>query len=302
MQKSSSKPEVDVLLATYNGERYLNEQIASLQKQEGVIVRVWANDDASSDRSLEILECWQNSGFISGITKSERIGSTSVFLKLLAMHEGAKYIAFCDQDDIWESNKLILQVNQTTESKPTLVFSKRKYIDSFGKFRKEPKELRIKPSFQNALIENIAPGNTMLLNSAAISLINTFEDPAIAHFDSWIYLLISAFGECHYISSPLVNYRIHANNSIGLRKIGIKPPFTSVKAFATQASYFNKVLGNEILPKNREELIRFLKIFENENAFKRIIQILRTPLIRQSKIDVIGIKIILTLGVAIGKI
>jgi glycosyltransferase involved in cell wall biosynthesis len=181
---------VDVLLATFNGEKFLEEQLQSLDQQEDVIVRVWANDDGSDDATLSILLKWQKSGLIKDISTTQRVGSTHAFLKLLSEHSNSEYVAFCDQDDVWDPITLITQVGKLTSEMPMAITSRRLYIDSVGSIIGESKRLRKAPSFENAMLENIAPGNTILMNRRAIELINEFPNPRVTHYDSWVYLLI----------------------------------------------------------------------------------------------------------------
>jgi len=88
--------QVTVLLATFNGERFLNEQIESILNQERVRVEIYVNDDGSTDRTPEILAKWTQSGHISKLTRSDRNGPTRAFLKLLALCEGKEFVAFSD--------------------------------------------------------------------------------------------------------------------------------------------------------------------------------------------------------------
>ena len=100
------KPKVTVILAAFNGVKFIDEQLASIKSQKGVIVEVYANDDGSTDGTLERLACWQNEGLITTLKLSDRIGSTKAFLELLQLCSDKTYVAFCDQDDIWDSEKL----------------------------------------------------------------------------------------------------------------------------------------------------------------------------------------------------
>lgn len=295
MHTSSNRQTVDVLLATFNGERYLEEQLLSIVQQKDVNVHVWANDDGSDDATLAILMKWQKLGLIKDITITQRIGSTRAFLKLLSEHSNSEYVAFCDQDDIWEPLKLITQLGKLTDEIPMLVASQRLYINSTGTITGKSRALRTSPCFENAMVENIAPGNTILMNNQAIKLINQFPNPGIKHYDSWIYLLISAFGRVDFLQQPLTRYRIHASNAVGLGKFSVSRIAESVSRFVDQAEYFLSILGpiEHLLPKEKAEL--FIMARSETDIVRRLRIVKNLGLKRQSRIDGVIFRLFLLL-------
>jgi glycosyltransferase involved in cell wall biosynthesis len=302
LHTSSNRQTVDVLLATFNGERYLEEQLHSLDQQKDVNVHVWANDDGSDDATLAILIKWQKLGLIKDITKTQRIGSTRAFLKLLSEHSNSEYVAFCDQDDIWEPIKLITQLGKLTDESPMLVASQRLYINSTGTITGKSRALRTPPCFENAIVENIAPGNTILMNNKAIKLINSFPNPAIAHYDSWIYLLITAFGKVEFLDLRLVMYRIHDSNLVGLRKFILHRFISSNQNYLNQAKFFSEMVGIHLDEYKKTTLEDFVSIFQKKSKFQKSLQLLNLKVNRQSKLDVFGIKAIFILLVLTGKV
>jgi glycosyltransferase involved in cell wall biosynthesis len=285
---------VDILLATFNGEKYLEKQLESLDRQEDVNLRVWANDDGSEDETLRILHKWQIKGLITRISKSQRIGSTRVFLSLLAEHSDKDYVAFCDQDDVWEPRKLATQVIEMKNETPMCVISQKLHIDSAGEVIGKSKKLRHKPSFENGMIENVASGNTILLNSQAINLINDIQDPRVKHYDSWIYLLVSAFGQVVEIPLPLTNYRIHSGNSVGLRIMSLSATRISVNHFIDQ----NIFLYQNMFDEKRRRRIQKLELFQmlrlETNTLKKMGIIHRIGFKRQRLIDQIILILLLS--------
>lgn len=290
-------PKITVLMATYNGVKFIDQQLTSLIAQTDVQIEIHVNDDGSTDGTLDRLNCWKQQGLIKTLTYSKNIGATRAFLKLLNESQSQGPIAFCDQDDIWVTDKLICQMNFLENDKPMLVFSKRQYIDSLDKPIGASKNLSFDPSFLNALVENIVSGNSMLLNQKAIELIRSYKDPQIKHYDSWIYLLVSALGECRYIPDELVKYRIHERNSVGLRKTSLKEFISSAKNFGQQATYFRKVVTVELPREFGVELNRLISIFENRSSLRKIVSVLKLRLRRQHFYDRLGFRIILLLGV-----
>jgi glycosyltransferase involved in cell wall biosynthesis len=285
-------PTITVLLATLNGVRFLDEQLASLNAQIGVHVEVYVNDDGSTDGTIEVLERWKELGLIVSIIKSNRLGTTRAFFKLLQECEKKSFVAFCDQDDIWEPKKLATQIQLCEESTPTLVFSRRKYCNASGKIIGVSPKLKKSPSFANALIENIAPGNTILLNSSAIKLVNSNTFLNAVHYDSWIYLLISAFGKCKYIYEPLVQYRIHENNQVGLQKFNLKAFKSSALQFVHQASYLSANLKRSLQEDNNLTLANFILVLQVKGIKQKIKVIWKAKFDRQRLIDQIGFKIV----------
>ena len=290
-------PKITVLMATYNGVKFIDEQLTSLISQTDVQIEIHVNDDGSTDGTLDRLNYWKQQGLIKTLSYSKNIGATRAFLKLLNESQSQGPIAFCDQDDIWVTNKLIRQMNFLENDKPLLVFSKRQYIDSLGKPIGASKNLSFDPSFLNALVENIVPGNSMLLNQKAVELVRSYKDPQVKHYDSWIYLLVSALGECRYIEDELVKYRIHERNSVGLRKTSPRVFISSAKNFGQQANYFRKVVTVDLPRESSLELIRLISIFENRCSLRKIVSILKLRLRRQSFYDRLGFRMILLIGV-----
>jgi glycosyltransferase involved in cell wall biosynthesis len=295
-------PKVSVLLATFNGVSFLEGQLASLYEQQDVDIEVMVNDDGSTDGTMEILEVWKKKGLIISITESNGIGTTKAFLGLLQECEEKPFVAFCDQDDFWEPNKLEMQIKLCEKNIPVLVFSRRKYLNSSGQSVGSSPNLKKSPSFGNALIENIAPGNTVLLNSPAIKIINSYVFPDITHYDSWVYLLISNFGKCKLINETLVQYRIHENNQVGLRKLSLNKFESSALQFIHQASYFSQVSKQALSEKNELMLTNFISVLEAKGKGKKARAIWNTKFNRQRLIDQIVYKVIFLVLVIKGKI
>jgi glycosyltransferase involved in cell wall biosynthesis len=295
-------PRVDVLLATYNGGKFLKQLLKSLENQEGVSVSIFVNDDGSTDDTLEILNSWKMKGIIKSISFSEKIGPSAAFDKMLSMCQESDYVAFCDQDDEWKPTKLKSQIRSVGSTSPILVFSPRSYIDEnsvlFGRSMYPNKG----PSFANALVENIAPGNTILLNKRAVMLINQNRLPQNLNYDSWIYLLLSAFGKCIYVNYPLVDYRIHASNAIGLRKINIERFIENFNRYGIQAAKFNQYYQH-LLPNNEKVILGdFLEIFTSKSKKAMFLSILKFNFARQSVRDSFGMKIFSLVACLSGKI
>jgi glycosyltransferase involved in cell wall biosynthesis len=289
-------PKVAILLATFNGEKYLLGQLKSLESQKDVTLSVFANDDGSTDQTQKILNAWFEKGVIKEITYTNGVGSTKAFQKLLEKNHDFEYIAFCDQDDVWESNKLIDLIREMDSIKtkfPQLAFSRRTFIDSKNNVIGSSKKLRKAPSFANALVENIAPGNTILLNKEAATLVNLCFTNETCHYDSFTYLIISAFGRCIFVDKALVRYRIHSENSIGLRKFDIKSTKASIICYIRQWQILDASRHKVLEDENKAILNSHLNILEEKRTIPLLRSIYMLRVIRQSRFDTYIFKIIL---------
>jgi glycosyltransferase involved in cell wall biosynthesis len=243
------------------------------------------NDDGSTDGTVEILEAWRVKGLIVSISQSRGLGATGAFLTLLQSCQKKEFVAFCDQDDVWEPRKLISQIQMMSGSYPQMVFSRRRYINAQSRDIGISPKIRRETSFGNALVENSAPGNTQLLNSEAIMLVTRLSKGHVSHYDSWIYLLISAFGECKYLDEPLVRYRIHSENSVGLRKLDVYKILHASDHYYNQALKFRNMIASAMLDENLSEVENFLKFVEEPKIFRRFVQCFHVDFHRQSKLD-----------------
>jgi glycosyltransferase involved in cell wall biosynthesis len=273
--------------------RFLEEQLTSLFGQQGVEIEIMVNDDGSTDGTMEILDKWKAKGFNISISQSRGLGPTRAFLTLLLSCGEKQFVAFCDQDDVWVENKLTLQLSSLTNSTPMLSTCARLYIDETGKVIGKSKSLRNPPSFLNSTFENIAPGNTILLNNAAIRVINELRNPPVSHYDSWIYLLISAFGKVVFVPSHFVKYRIHSNNFVGLRKKSFKALTGAIKDYLNQQKFLIEK-KSESLSQDKLDHLTSISSFVSELSFRKKLSIFsKIKIGRQSKLDELLVKFVL---------
>ncbi len=291
-----------ILLATFQGQRFLEEQLQSLISQKNVSVRVIINDDGSTDGTLEIIEKWKNSGLITKVSLSNKLGPSLAFQRLLMENVDNEFIAFCDQDDIWDSNKLYEQIQLVEKNKPTLIFTNRTILSKNSKESKRVNHRKIKPSFRNALVENVSPGNTILINREAAKKLSLHYQGDVTHYDSWFYLVMSATGYVVHLDKNFVKYRLHDDNLVGLRSIGSFSPFESVRNYLKNAERFkeHKILG--LKESDEEYLDRFLDVLKEGDKKIRLQNLFRIKLHRQKRIDAVGMKMVLFFGILFNKI
>lgn len=223
-------PLVQILLSTYNGGKFLEQQLDSIIKQSYKNWRIVIRDDGSKDNTVDIIKSYVNKycdKIIFIEDNYEHLGACQSFSRLLH-YTSADYIMFCDQDDIWLPEKIEVSVMKMKELEatynnvPILVHSNLKLIDSdlniisnsFWKYQKlNPKLIGI----NNLIIQNNVTGCTMMINKTLKELCAEIPEKAIMH-DWWIALVTSAFGVFGYINRPLVLYRQHDKNDIGAKK------------------------------------------------------------------------------------
>lgn len=216
--------KVEVLLATFNGEKFIAHQLDSLFQQTYSNFNILVRDDGSSDNTVSILEKYaaQFPGKIQFIKDEKKnVGATQNFAILLEQST-ADYIFFCDQDDIWMKDKIELSLKKITALEqgnsriPCMVYADMKSIDEHGEVISESvwKQLHLHPRFftlNRLLVQNIPHGCTMVINKAMKALTLPIPSEAILH-DHWIALLSVISGRYEAIEQPLVLLRDHAQN------------------------------------------------------------------------------------------
>jgi glycosyltransferase involved in cell wall biosynthesis len=218
---NNGKPAVTILMCTYNGADFLDEQLLSIERQSYQNWRVVACDDGSLDRTRQILTEFR-SRTTGRFTICEGGGKGFVHNYLTLICDEAvqgDFFAFCDQDDIWEPDKLERAVASLTEvpvTVPALYCSRTRYIDASGNKIGYSRLFTGRPNFANALVQSIAGGNTMVFNGATrrlIRLVGVVDAPA---HDWLLYCLVTAAeGAVRYDAYPTVRYRLHPHNAIG---------------------------------------------------------------------------------------
>jgi hypothetical protein len=221
---ASSGPGVAVLLSTFNGERYLTEQLASLERQTYPNWRLYWRDDGSSDGTPAIVR-----DFITGLPDGKavacpgggRLRATDSFLSLLrvAVRGSADCFAFADQDDVWLPEKLahgVAALRDVPPDRPGLYFCGRTLVDAALRPVGQVLAPRRPPGFPAALTQNLVPGCCMMLNRAAAELAGASPTPDGAWHDWWCYILVAAKGGAIIAGDTSdILYRQHDANLIG---------------------------------------------------------------------------------------
>ncbi|MGD6856664.1 glycosyltransferase family 2 protein [Bacillus infantis] len=211
--------KVQILMSTYNGERFLEEQLDSLMNQVGVEISILVRDDGSIDSTTKILNKYQKKGLLTWYS-GENLKPAYSFLNLMKNAPVADYYAFCDQDDVWEDKKLITAIqklNMFSSQIPALYFSKAQLFDEKLNIIEGASYPNGTFSFGTALIRNNATGCTMVFNHTLLEFVNQCNPPNfLLMHDHWIYLLCLALnGNVVFDSNSYIKYRQHGNNACG---------------------------------------------------------------------------------------
>lgn len=306
---TSNAPALAVLLPTYNGEKYLTEQLDSLLEQSYSNFRIVVRDDGSSDNSAELLKQYasENPNRFCLIQSAEgsttNLGASASFSFLIkyALENKAllgldkAYMMFCDQDDLWFPDKierqmqLILQTEQELgESMPVLVHSDLRVVseekeliaESLARYQGLETE---RNRFCNIVISNLVTGCTALINESLAYKALPVSADAIMH-DWWLAMVASAFGKLLYMDEPLVHYRQHGQNTIGakehhratprrldhLQRVFSLTPNIHLQEVAHQAKAFSERFGEELSAHDRAGLKQAAKMSNSIGFLQRI--------------------------------
>lgn len=223
MNNSKNTPFIYILMSTYNGEKYLAEQLQSIEDQTHKNWRLVISDDGSSDNTLAIAKQFQSkwgSGRLE-IRQGPQQGFCQNFLSMACDTTlSADLYAFSDQDDVWMTDKLTRAVayfNASNESQlPRAYGSRTKLVDEALKPLGFSPAFTLPRSFRNALVQSISGGNTQVFNQAAKQLLEQAGLQQVVSHDWWLYQIVKgAGGIFYYDPKPTLLYRQHSNAIVG---------------------------------------------------------------------------------------
>lgn len=264
-----------ILMGTYNGGKYIAEQLESLASQHHSNWQLIVSDDGSSDDTLDVVRRYQVQWGANklSIRQGPRSGFAHNFLSMACDPEiQADYYAFCDQDDVWLPEKLQIAVDylESVDSPDVahVYCGRTAYVrDDLKPYDYSP-EFVFPRTFRNALVQSIAGGNTMVFNQAAKTLLEkTGIVPTPSH-DWWLYQIVTGTGgSVYYDPKPYVFYRQHpdaligGNTSIWSRIDRISMVFQGrFKQFSDQNIECLQQCSNYLTPTAREKLDMFAKM------------------------------------------
>jgi glycosyltransferase involved in cell wall biosynthesis len=295
---------IAILLAVYNGEAFLERQIETLASQSVSRVDLWVSDDGSTDNSSAIVkraaERWIKGRvhFLNGPGQ----GFSENFRSLLANPKiEADYFAFCDQDDVWDDDKLASALKWLTfqsDDLPALFCSRTRTITDDEKMAGFSSLFRKKASFRNAIVQSIAAGNTMVMNRAARNvLLEASRRTGFVSHDWWSYIIVTGVGGVvHYSPVANIGYRQHGGNLVGendswrarLQRLG----FVTAGRFAKWNDRNLAALAEceDMLSQEAQETMRlFAKARSSVSLFRRLSMLVRSGIYRQTLLGQFGL-------------
>jgi glycosyltransferase involved in cell wall biosynthesis len=223
MSMSGLNPNIVILMASYNGARFLREQLDSIAKQTYRHWTVIISDDGSQDETLSIIWAYQLAWGAEKLLlrQGPRQGYSMNFLSMACDPDiRADLYAFSDQDDVWMPDKLQRAVDyflpHISSRLPRAYGSRTLIVDVQLRHQGFSPAFRLPSSFRNALVQNIAGGNTQVFNHSAKQLLQTAGMQHVVSHDWWLYQLVNAAGGFfHFDQTPSVLYRQHDQSIIG---------------------------------------------------------------------------------------
>jgi glycosyltransferase involved in cell wall biosynthesis len=296
--------KVQILMTTYNGERYLRTQIDSILEQDYPNIQLLIRDDGSSDSTLKILEEYSASNDKVSYYTGVNLGVVNSNFDLIKRADTtADYYSFADQDDYWMPNKIsqaVLALEKLDKNqallycgRPTLADKDLKILDV------KINTPDIRPCFNNALVENICTGCTAVINNTMLVLVKEHIPEYVIMHDWWFYLLATYFGQVYYDKESYILYRQHSDNVMGARTNYWNEFLTRLQNYKgnrgkirKQLAELQKVFNGEI---NNTESLKEL-INSHQNLVSRLNLIRSHEVFRQRKMDDIIFKILILIG------
>lgn len=311
-EKVSNK-QIAIMMATYNGAKYIGEQIDSILRQTYQDWKLFIHDDCSNDATFQILQQYQEKypKKIKVITDSSVIGGSSeknfaAIQKWVTNNHDFSYFMFADQDDFWFPNKIERSLYKMKESEkndlPILVHTDLEVVDdnlniindSFFEYRALDVDVT---ELNRILIQNNITGCTMLWNRSLNNLLD-LNSNAVAMHDWWISLVAASFGKIVCLKEPTIKYRQHGGNVVGAtqvntlgfiikRLLGNSHVKETLKLSFEQAESFLKVYQNSLSNEETDIIREFISI-PHKHKLARISTVIKGGYLKQSVVQVIG--------------
>lgn len=298
--------KIVVLLSTYNGEKYLKEQLDSIISQNiDHTVDILIRDDGSKDHTIDIIKDYMKRNANIKLIVGDNIGCTPSFFKLLEIADQYDYYCICDQDDIWLEDKIETAISTLEKDKeqPALYGGCSYLVNNDLEKLSTTSKKRREINFYNTAIQNIIPGHTQVLNNNLLKLINKEMDyEKIYYYDSWIVNIAAIKGKIIFDNTPHTLYRQHTDNVLGYgisRLSWIKERVRRVKSngskmYAIQMKYFYDKNKEYLSNEESKEMMFFFE--KQKNVFTRIKYIMNSQFYRQKKDETLMFKILYVFG------
>lgn len=276
--------QVDILMATYNGGKYLKEQIDSILNQTYTNIRLIISDDCSTDNTREILKQYEKNEKIKVFYQEKNLGYIRNFEFLLKQVKSNLYM-LSDQDDVWKKDKIAKSVEKLKKENLDLVFCDLEVVDenlnliqeSFNKYMKlERKIKKYINTYKFQYLYNCITGCTILSKKKFLNIILPVPSKSkyMVH-DYWLGLMVALNGKVGYIEEKLIKYRQHGDNQIGIDKIShkfnkleqVRDLFIEVKLGIFSTYVENEERFPEKLKNQNKYALEYYQMLKNKKNF-----------------------------------
>lgn len=297
--------KVAIIMSTYNGEKYVKEQIESLLNQTHPNIHIYIRDDGSKDNTLQVLKEYEGRENIT-IVSGENMGFVKGFYSVLEMAQKEDYISFCDQDDVWNADKVeraVTMLEKEDANVPLLYFSNYDYYDSNMNFKGHQNLIRKGPSFRNSLFDCITLGISIVINQKAREALLKAGSEDVCGHDWWAYMVCSGLGKVVYDDTVTLKYRRHEANVSPGGKNFIKFQIFRIKKFFI-GGYFKDVkkqlrkYENYFQKDLKEEDRKLLSLFTRPryHFFIALKKVFYPKMFRQTLVDEIMLRGLFLIG------
>jgi rhamnosyltransferase len=266
-------PKVVIIMSVYNAEKFLSEQIDSILAQRGAQVFLYIRDDGSCDQTPKILENYARHDHRVICNRGANLGAMKSFMQALfdCPLEG-DYFGFGDADDVWVPEKLEYTIgliekiicSHEAADCPVAISTKLRVVNERLERIGETQTPKLQLCFENALIETVTSGASIIMNKSAYDLIREYRPIHAVMHDAWVYLLITALGVFEYGDRPTILYRQHASNVTGTahgfrRRLALRwRRIQTSNPYWTQAAEFANFFRLRLEPRKRKILDDYL--------------------------------------------
>lgn len=295
--------KIAILMCTYNGEKFIKEQIESLADQNYKNFKLFISDDGSSDNTIQIIEKYAKKyNFIEKIYYSNFKNFTKNFQFLTSkVPSDYDYYSFCDQDDIWLKEKIqhALQYCENGYdlycSRTILVNEQKDKIGYSPNFKK-------KKNFENAIMQSIAGANTMLIKNSLFLKLKEYSNFEIISHDWWAYIIATYFNfKIFYDEQSFILYRQHDKNLVGKNTGLIATLIRFKNAYDGKLNAWTKLHLKNLIKigkknENYEKILVLKSLFKEKNIFNKIKIFYKGKFFRQTFKGQFGLYLLILTG------
>lgn len=259
-------PKILIMLATYNGEKYIKEQMDSILSQTYKDFDLLISDDSSKDRTREILnfykETYTNIEVIQNEKKHSALYNFSNLVRYAKIKGQYDYYMFSDQDDVWLEHKIeksLSFIENQHNTIPTLIYTSKQYVDEeLNNINWNIKHEEV--INQSLLIQNKTYGCTYLFNNALFNKLDNDISSSFVNYDHYVAIQALLYGEIYFLPEKTILYRQHINNVSGVIK---KPIWKRINVFSKYTKVLNTFYYLLSYCNGKAKDLKYRKIFDD---------------------------------------